>query len=160
MEFVDVLFRWIHVGTAITVLGGSIFLRFVLQPAASKLPEESHNQLRGLVMQRWKRFVHVGILLFLLSGFYNYLNGMAAHRGDKVYHMLLGIKILLAFVVFFLASALTGRSAAFEKLRENSRLWLAVTISIAAIVVGISGYVKVQHPPAQAVAPTSASVAE
>ncbi|HTN03698.1 hypothetical protein [Planctellipticum variicoloris] len=147
MEFVDVLSRWVHVGTAITVLGGSVFLRFVLQPAAAQLPEEPHNQLRGLVMQRWRRIVQVGILLFLLSGFYNYLGGMGGHRGDKFYHMLVGTKILLAFGVFFLASVLTGRSPTFEWMRAKSKTWLAVTIGLAAIVVAISGYVKVVHPP-------------
>lgn len=156
MEYVDILSRWVHVGTAITVLGGSVFLRFVLQPAAAQLPEESHNQLRSLVMQRWKRIVQVGILLFLLSGFYNYLSGMAGHRGDKVYHMLLGTKILLALGVFFLASVLTGRSAAFEKLRSHSRVWLSVTIVLAATVVAISGYVKVMHRAGVVTAPLTA----
>ena len=147
MEFVDVISRWTHVGTAITVVGGTIFLRFVLQPAAAQLPSESHNQLRGLVMQRWQKIVQFGILLFILSGFYNYITGMASHRGDKFYHMLVGTKILLAFAVFFLASVLTGRSKAFDKMRANSRVWLGVVIALSAVIVGISGYVKVVHRP-------------
>src|ERR1700727_1835574 len=92
-----VLFRWIHVGSAIVVLGGSVFLRFVLMPAADKLPEETHRTLRADLVRIWKRFVHAGIALFLISGFYNYaLVTIPEHRGDGLYHALMGIKIIIA----------------------------------------------------------------
>jgi uncharacterized membrane protein len=142
---VAVLSRWIHVGTAIVVLGGSVFLRFVLQPAAEKLPDEAHQALRANVLRTWKFFVHIGIVLFLVSGFYNYLVvAMPLHRRDYLYHALLGIKILLAVVVFLLAEALVGRSPAFEKIRQQRKLWLGIVILLAAIIVAISGYVKVR----------------
>jgi len=144
----NVLSRWIHVGTAIVVLGGSVFMRFVLMPAATGLPDAEHDALRQRVMGRWKKFVMAGIALFLISGFYNYLVvSIPAHKGDKLYHPLIGTKILLAFAVFFLASALTGRSAAFEGIRRNNRKWLLVTIVLAAIVVAISGVLKIAFPP-------------
>lgn len=145
----NVLFRWIHVGTAIVVLGGSVFLRFVLFPAAEQLPEAAHEQLRTGVMSRWKRFVGLGIGLFLISGLYNYLVvTRPRHEGQPLYHALIGVKILLALAVFFLASALTGRAAAFEGIRRRRKLWLTVTILLAAAVVAISGVLKVAVPPA------------
>jgi len=144
----NVLSRWIHVGTAIVVLGGSVFMRFVLMPAAAGLPDAEHDALRQRVMGRWKKFVMAGIALFLISGFYNYLVvSIPAHKGDRLYHPLIGTKILLAFAVFFLASALTGRSAAFEGIRRNNKTWLLVTIVLAAIVVAISGVLKIAVPP-------------
>lgn len=142
---VDVLSRWVHLGTAIVVLGGSVFLRFVLMPAATELPDAEHEALRQRIMQRWRKLVATGIALFLLSGFYNYLKvAMPDHKGDGLYHALMGIKIILAFVVFFLASALTGRSAAFDGIRRDARKWLAVTILLSTIVVLIAGYLKVR----------------
>lgn len=144
---VDILSRWIHVGTAIVVLGGSVFMRYVLMPAADPLPEDVHNDLRGRVMGTWRKFVGIGIGLFLLSGFYNYIRAIPAHKGDGLYHGLIGTKIILAFVVFFLASALTGRSAAFEGLRQQRKKWLAVTILLAAIVVALGGVAKVAAKP-------------
>ena len=114
--WLSVLSRWTHVGTAIVILGGSVFLRFVLSPAASQLPEAEHQALRQNVMARWKRFVHAGIALFLISGFYNYIQAMPNHKGDGLYHALIGTKILLALVVFTLASGLVGRSALFASL--------------------------------------------
>jgi len=145
----NVLFRWIHIGTAIVVLGGSVFLRFLLMPAAEQLPDAEHDALRQRVIGRWKKFVMIGIALFLISGFYNYIVvSIPKHKGDVLYHPLLGTKILLAFGVFFLGSALTGRAAAFEGIRKNSKLWLLVTILLAAIIVAISGFLKIRGVPA------------
>lgn len=140
-ELIAVLSRWVHVGTAIVLLGGSVFQRFVVMPSARTLPEEEHKQLRERIMMRWKKFVMGGITLLIITGFYNYLS--TKHAGP--YHMLMGIKILLAFGVFFLASALTGRSAGLEPIRQNAGKWLGVLIALAAVVVAIGGYLRVAH---------------
>jgi uncharacterized membrane protein len=136
------------VGTAIVVLGGSFFLRFVLMPAAdAALAEAEHAALRDRLMATWRKVVTLGIALFLLSGLYNYLVvALPRHRGDGLYHALMGTKILLALVVFFLASALVGRSAAFAGLRRANRRWLVVTLLLGFTIVAISGYLKVARP--------------
>jgi uncharacterized membrane protein len=144
IEILNVASRWVHVATAIVVVGGTVFMRFVLTPAAEQLPQAEHDRLRGLVMGRWRKFVMAGIALFLLSGFYNYLAvAVPKHHGDKVYHALLGVKIITAFVVFFLASVLVGRSARFESLRRDRKKWLLVLIVLAFAIVLISSFLKV-----------------
>lgn len=146
LEVVNVLSRWVHIGTAIVVLGGTVFLRYVLAPAAEALPESEHNALRERVMKRWRIIVHAGVVLFLLSGFYNYLVvAVPNHHGDGLYHALMGCKIILAFVVFFLAEALVGRAARFEGLRRERKRWLQLLIILAFIVVFIAGYLKVRQ---------------
>jgi uncharacterized membrane protein len=141
---IELLSRWVHVGTAIVLLGGSVFLRCVLMPAARPLPEGEHEQFRQRIMGRWKRIVMIGIGLLLLTGFYNYL--FVPREKPPVYHMLMGIKILLALGVFFLASALTGRSAGLAAIRQNSGRWLSVLIVLAAATVAIAGFLKVALP--------------
>lgn len=144
-EALKIVFRWLHVGTAIVLLGGSVFLRFVLLPAAEKLSTEAHDTLRTHLMSTWKLIVHLGVGLLLLSGLYNYLVVMVPlHKGDGLYHGLMGTKILLALAVFFVAEALVGKAAAFEKLRQNRKTWLAVAVLLGAIIVAISGYLKVR----------------
>jgi uncharacterized membrane protein len=143
----DVISRIVHVFTAITLVGGSVFMAFVLGPSADELGEETHNKLREQVMKRWKKFVHGGIGLFLLSGFYNYIVMIPLHKGDKLYHPLVGTKILLAFGIFFIASALVGRSKTFEGMRAQRAKWLKILVLLAAIVVSISGFVKVRGIP-------------
>ncbi len=156
MEWIAIVSRWTHVGTAIVLVGGTFFLRYVLAPAAAQLSDAEHLKLKELVMRTWKKFVHAGIGLFLASGFYNYLVVQAPHhKGDKLYHALMGTKILLALGMFFIASALVGRSKTFEGMRRNSKLWQSVLLVLAATVVGISGFAKVAlkgtTPPSPAV---------
>ncbi len=144
-DLVPLISRWIHVGTSIVLVGGSVFMRFVLAPAAATLPDAEHTALRERVIGTWKRFVHIGILLFLLSGFYNYLAvALPNHKGDKLYHALMGTKIILAFVVFFIASALVGKSAGLQKIRDKRNTWLLVLILLAAVIVGIGGFLKIR----------------
>lgn len=164
MFVLDVVSRIIHVSTAITLVGGSAFLVFVLLPSAKLLSEEAHQSLSQAVTGRWKRFIHGGILLFLVTGFYNYIRAMPLHQGDGMYHQLIGIKMLLAFVVFFLASVLVGRSAKFESMRQNRAKWLRIVVVFAAVIVCISGYVKVRgvvaesNPPLNAESDASAAM--
>lgn len=142
-ELIAVLSRWAHVGTAIVLLGGAVFQRFVLLPAARALSDADQLQLRERILMRWKKFVMWGITLLLATGFYNYLSV----KHEPRYHMLMGIKILLALGVFFVASALTGRSAGLAGIRQNPSRWLGVLIALAAAVVAIAGYLKVVSPP-------------
>ena len=147
IDWLAIASRWIHVGTAIVLVGGLVFLRFVLGPAAAQLPEEAHAKLKGLVLAKWKKFIHGGIALFLVSGFYNYLVVQSRfQKGEwdyKLYHALMGTKILLAFVVFFLSSVMIGRSKTFAGMRSNPKLWQSVIIILAALIIGISGFAKV-----------------
>lgn len=141
------ILRFLHVGTAIVLVGGTFFVRFVLMPAATQhLSEDDHNRLRAGVMSIWKRLVHAGIALLLVTGAINYYRVIveAKHKGDGLYHALLGTKILLALAVFFIASALVGRSTAFEAMRKNARKWLAINLLLAFIIVAISGFLRVR----------------
>lgn len=147
MEWIDVISRVTHVGTAIVVAGGSVFLLAVLSPVIHDLDKEAGSRVSAAVVGRWRRFVHIGIALFLVSGFYNYFRAIPLHRGDGLYHGLVGTKMLLAFVLFFLASVLVGRSERFEPMRQQRQKWLRVVVALATVIVAISGYVKVRGIP-------------
>lgn len=144
MLTVAVISRFLHVATAIVLLGGSAYIRFVLLPAARELPDEFHHSLRARMIARWKFFIHGGILLLLVSGFYNYLAvAQPVDAFRKQYHMLMGIKILLALGVFALASILVGRSAREGRQTSAPRLLVMVLI-LGATIVGLSSYLRVQ----------------
>ncbi|MCG8653361.1 MAG: hypothetical protein MI861_26215 [Pirellulales bacterium] len=157
MFLLDVLSRVIHVGTAITLVGGSLFTLMVLIPSANELDDDAHHQLAQSVGGRWKRWVHLGVLLFLISGFYNYIRAVPRHDGDSLYHILLGTKMLLAMGVFFLASALAGKSPMLQPIRDQRAKWLKVLLLIAATIVCISGFVKVRGIPQPASVESSQS---
>ncbi|MEY3173983.1 MAG: hypothetical protein RLZZ436_1897 [Planctomycetota bacterium] len=136
---VAVVSRWVHVGSAIVLIGGLTALRFVVAPALA-----GNTAALEDIRQRWKKFVHAGIALFLISGFVNYFLAMPSHKGDGVYHGLIRTKIILAFIAFFIASALVGRSAGTQKFRDQSAKWKSVVLLLAALVIAMSGFVKVR----------------
>lgn len=143
--------RVLHIATAIVLVGGTFFVRFVLLPAATaNLADDVHTKLRAAITATWKKFVHLGIGLFVVTGAANYYRVLAAgtHKGDPLYNALLGIKILLALAVFFIAEALVGKSAAFEGMRRNSRRWLMINLLLAGVIVAMSGFLKVRDVPA------------
>ncbi len=147
MLLVDLLLRWAHVGAAIVLIGGAVFTRFVLLPAAAELPDDQHLALKERLRTRWSKIVAGGILVLLVSGLFNYLHVRGQHKGQAVYHAVMGTKILLALGAFFLASVLSGRSAKFAPLRENSRKWLLVLIGLTGTVAAMGSYLKVAVKP-------------
>ena len=144
MFFLDVLSRFAHVGTAIMMVGGTMFLLFVLLPSSKELDDQPRQSLSTAVLGRWKRFVHIGILLLLASGIYNYMRAIPGHKGDGLYHGMVGTKMILAFVIFFIASVLVGRSPKFEGMRSNRAKWLKVVVVLACVIVAISAFLKVR----------------
>ncbi|MFN0199435.1 MAG: hypothetical protein ACKVT0_22010 [Planctomycetaceae bacterium] len=154
-----VIARWLHMLAAVTLVGGTIFMRFVLLPSATVLSEGEHNAFREQLLKRWKKIVHTGIMMLLVSGFFNYLVVLRpAHSGDALYHALMGVKIILALIVFVIASGLVGRSAAFEPLRQNRKLWLGVLVTLTVIIVLMSGFLKVRGVPAKKLSPDETTV--
>lgn len=159
LDYLGILFRWMHILAAITAVGGTIFMRFALLPAVAELPETVRKDFHEAVRSRWARPVQLSILFLLLSGVYNIISMLNEYDVAKVrlYHPLFGIKFLLALVIFFLASVLTGRSARTQKFRDNRRLWLTVNLVLAILVVCISGILRKSDPPKKPVSAAGAA---
>ncbi len=159
MDILPLIFRWLHIGPAIVLVGGTTFMLFVLLPAAKEISDEEHLKLRVAVLKRWKRFVHGGIALFLISGFYNYIAVQAPlHRGDGLYHALMGIKMLMAMGVFALAEIMVGRSKLADKLRQNAAKFLSINLTLAVAILMISGFLKTRAAPEKTTPATPAIV--
>lgn len=146
---VDVVSRVVHLLTAITLVGGSIFASLVAAPALRGLGADVATSVHDAFVRRWKWFVHGGIALFLITGFYNYMRAMGAHNdaGDKIYHAFLGVKMLLAFALMLIATGLVGRSKAFQFMRDSRGLWQMILIFLAVVIVGLSGFIKTRGIP-------------
>ena len=142
--FLPVLFRWTHILAAVIAIGGTVFMRFVLLPAAKEaLTDDQHQALRAKLMRRWRVIVMVCIAALVVSGVYNIMTVSMQQTGHlAVYHPLLSVKLLAALGVFFLAFALTGRSAGFEGLRKRAPRWMLVAAVLGVAVILISGVLR------------------
>ena len=142
-EILILVSRWVHIMSAVVAVGGAFFMRFVLMPSASEtLTDEQHAALREKVIGRWKRVVMIVIALLLLTGTANFLwVGIPKARvvDDSPYHAIFGVKVLLAFGIFYLSSALTGRSKATEGIRAQTSRWLAIVVILGVLVIVLGG---------------------
>lgn len=138
----DLLSRWLHMLAAMGAVGGTLFMRFALLPATAQLAPESRDALLQAVRSRWAKAVMGAIALLLLSGLYNISRKEITYQVSPLYHALFGVKFLLAMGIFFLASALVGRSEAYAGIRRHAGRWLLVNLLLAVLVVCISGVLR------------------
>lgn len=144
MESIDALTlvsRWAHLGAVIVAIGGAAFHLLALRPAADDvLDAEEHARLREAIRARWSRVVFGCIFVLALTGFANfYLLALAPKLPARPYHWFFGPKVLAALFVFFIASAMAGRSPGLAKMRARSSMWLTVLLAVAAAIVLVSG---------------------
>ena len=139
IDLLSLLMRWVHMLCAVSVIGSLLFYWFVMLPAAKQsfdgtIPEN----FRFNLMKKWKLYLHTSIILFLVSGLYYYLAvGRHMHPDDSTYHMLFGIKFLLALIVFALYIILTSTMRWSEKLRDKAFLWrMLIILGIAIVFIG------------------------
>ncbi len=144
MSMLILVMRWAHILAAVTAVGGVLFIRFVLMPsAAAVLDEETHQKLRAAIMKRWQHIVHTCILLFLVSGLYNYLAVTRfLHDDQPAYHMIFGIKFLLAIVIFALALGLTSTKGWAKVFQEKPKMWTTLLAVLAIAVIALSGVLR------------------
>lgn len=139
-DFLALAFRWMHILAAATMIGGVVFMRLALLPSLETLAGDARGSLHEAIRGRWVKITMAAITFLLVSGVYNIV--LNIRSVPPTYHMLLTLKLLLALGIFFVASALTGRSEAFAKLRENRKFWLSVNLGMALVVILVSGAMR------------------
>ena len=164
----ELILRWIHIVGAIMLVGGTIYLRCIYVPARLLVGELSEAHLE-LQRKLWSRMVMIASAQLLISGIVNVILTVQKFDFDKsefpgnAYHPLLGVKFLLALVIFFLAAALAGRSGLAQKLRQKEKMWLTVNMVLAIVVVCIAGVMRLaprSPKPATSLHPVQQSVEE
>ena len=147
------ILRYMHILGAIALMGGTIFMRFALRPVVVQLPPETKAAIHEQVRSRWSKFVMLASALLLISGITNL--ALASRFDfepvlgrDKGYHMMVGIKFLLALPIFFIAALLSGRTGAAKRMQQNAEFWMNLNLTLALVMVLMGGYLKfVQRKP-------------
>ena len=133
----DVLFvimRWVHFASMATLIGGILYWRLVLTPALATVSPDAGKTLGGTAAARYRPFVIAAICGLVVSGTYNLLTN-PGHTA--LYHMLLGVKLMLALHVFGVALLVTQGG-------ENPRRarLLAGTLVSGLVILAISAYLR------------------
>jgi len=100
-----VILRWLHIIPAAIVIGGTIFMRFVLPAAIRPLPQEQANEVFLRARRVYKIMLHASILFLIISGVINSIRFYPAyveHRPVAIglwhTHMFLAV---IVFVISF-----------------------------------------------------------
>ena len=149
MNTLALVLRWMHIVPAIVAGGATAFARIALLPALATLPDAERLRLKETIDRRWRVVVMACIALLLVSGIANFVLYQApVHKGQSLYHVLFGVKFVAAMIVFFLASALSGRSAALAPIRASSRFYAGIAAMLVLAIVLISGVLRsIPHAP-------------
>lgn len=154
IDYLNLGLRFLHLFAAFTAVGGLIFIRFALLPALGETDSGVREDVHAKVRPRWAKLVGISIGFLLLSGLANYILFVRTFKTLDTawtdvyampYHMLFGIKFALALVMFFFASALAGKAAGLQKIRDNARFWINVNLFLAIVLVLVSGVMRQTH---------------
>jgi hypothetical protein len=124
--FVLVLVRWLHIGSAACLVGSLLYGGVGWWPGIS--PEQ-----RAAAAARFRPIACAGVAGILVSGVYTLL---IAPGHSPHYHMLLGIKILLALHVFAVAILV-----AVNRGRRPARAMMGAAVS-GLVVIAIAAYLR------------------
>lgn len=141
----DILARWLHIAAAATAVGGFVYARFVVFPSLQLLPDDVRAMLSAQFSQRLKPLALTAILALFLTGSYNLYRILDRGIVDASYHMVFGIKFLLAFHVFAMLFILsTPPSGDPARDARRPRLMLGAVIS-GLVVFALSAYLRTLH---------------
>jgi len=135
------LVQGIHVTAAAICVGGLAFLLFVLTPSLGNPQPEQRDLWAKQVIDRFRWVLWTAIIVLLVSGLYGIREYYWEVAWGKSWE-LLTVKIVLAFVVFFIALALTLPLKIFNWVRAHRQVWLAIAVGLAVTVIFIAAYLR------------------
>ena len=97
MPVLNILMRFAHIISAITLLGGVLVWLLAVSPALASLSEETRKKVENAIAAAWRPVAFSAIGGLLVSGIYNFLNKTNL---TPAYHAVIGVKFLLVLHVF------------------------------------------------------------
>ncbi len=95
------LVMWVHLVALVVFVGSHMFLGLVVRPLAAGSPE--HAELVRRIGRRGKTLAWGGLVLVLITGFFNLLNEGGSARIESLWGGVLMLKLLLVLVLVGLA---------------------------------------------------------
>jgi uncharacterized membrane protein len=135
-EALNVLMRWLHITSVVVLIGGVLYARLVVAPAAASLAAAEQEALGDAMAVRFRALLYLAVLFLLASGVYNLFLNLG--RGP-LYQSLLGIKMLLVLHVFAVGFLIVK-----PKNAKRTRQLTGIMIS-GVIIIVISAVLRQLH---------------
>ena len=127
MPALNILMRFLHIISAIALLGGVLAWVFAVTPALAALSDDARKKVDNAIAAALRPFVLGSIGGLLVSGIYNFLNKTGL---TPAYHAVIGVKFLLVLHVFAVAIIATKADNI-----KRSRQLIGVACSGIVIVI-------------------------
>ena len=128
-----VLMRWVHISSMTALIGGIIYGRLVMMRALATLAPDASAAVESKAAAMYRPIVLAAVAGLIISGTYNLVTN-PGHTPK--YHMLFGIKILLALHVFAVAFLVT------QPVNPRRERMMTGTMVSGLIILAISAYLK------------------
>lgn len=136
MNILLTLSTWIHVTSAVILVGGVFFFRFLLLKYAGRLEGGLSDELRGILTKRWLHTAGMLLLVLLVTGLYNMSQKNAAWLESTAPlspHAVFGVKFLL-----FLGVVGISVAATVPKMASKRPLLLTINAVLGLTIVFLS----------------------
>ena len=133
MTELNILMRFLHIVSVVTLLGGFIAWRLAMIPATQPLADDMRTKLGNAVAAAWRPVFFTAVGGILISGIYNYMNKTGM---PPAWHAVIGIKFLLVLHVFAVGFLVTGPNNA-----KRSRQLTGILIS-GVVIVALSAVLR------------------
>lgn len=127
MDYLPVLFRFLHIVSAVALVGGTLGWLYALVPGLAALAPDVRVKAENAAAAAWRPMVLTSVVLLLVSGVYNFLHKTGL---TPAWHAIFGVKILLALHVLAVAVIATGQGNT-----KRTRLLTGVAISGVLVVL-------------------------
>ncbi len=150
IDIIPLVSRVLHILSAIILVGGLFYIRTILSPAApsaDKMADTCFADRRAV----WAKWVGITTAFLLLTGVYNLIVIIGESKvegGVKLpptYHMLFGVKFLLALLVMFIAAILAGKTESADRFRTQMKKWLNIGWLAAMAIIVIAAVLRSLH---------------
>ncbi len=130
----QVIVRWMHLSSAIVLIGGAFYWRLILAPSSFALPKEERDILDERDARAFRPFALTAITALILTGLFTILT----HPGhSRAHNIALAAKLLLVAHVFA-ALLLVVRPNRPRRMRT-----LAGVVISGAVIIALSAYMRV-----------------
>ena len=130
--------QWVHLMGAVTWVGGSMFFKFVLQPAFRSAGTEPKS-IRA-IGHEFGHIVRIAIVILVVTGAFMAVVHLTAGGNSRVYIGILALKIALAFYMFLIVW-LRRRSPPAGPASGSNHLWRrlrrAATSTTTLLILGV-----------------------
>ncbi|MDP9170688.1 MAG: hypothetical protein M3N54_08735 [Acidobacteriota bacterium] len=135
MPALNIAMRFVHIFSAITLLGSVLAWRLAVIPATAALAAETRSKVGDAIASRWRPFIICAVAGLLISGLYNFLRKTGL---TPAYHAIIGIKILLALHVFAVA-ILACRAGNPKRDRQLTGVVISgfIIVALSAVLRGL-----------------------